>query len=159
MSYLKLSFVVGATLGLCACGAATRLPTSSGRPEVKVSRSWLKRVPVAIAGFTMNQGRHLDEAKRDELVTFDGVKGSDGSLEVRSKTIYNFTDCGDSVTLTSRRILTSDLDDEDATEDTDQPSLEEQQAELQQIVDRLAQDIAREASANVARTANTQSGQ
>jgi hypothetical protein len=127
---------------LGGCVNSGRLTTPSGKPEVRISRSWAKRLPVAIASYNMANGRHLDEARRDAVVTYDGVQTPDGKLEVRSKTIYNIIDDGDSVRLTSTRLMTDDLDDDDASVALDQPSLEEQQQDLMRIIVRLSDDVA-----------------
>lgn len=140
--FIAASVALAASAALVGCAQNGHLTTNSGKPEVRVSRSWLKRLPVAIASYNMNNGRHLDEAKRDAVVTFDGVKTADGAIEVRSKTIYNIVDNGDSVLVTSTRLMTDDLDDTDADEALDQPSLEEQQQDLNRIISRLALDIA-----------------
>lgn len=129
----------GATLS--GCVNSGRLTTPSGQPEVRVSRSLAKRLPVAIASYNLLNGRHLDEARRNAVITYDGVQTPDGKLEVRSKTIYNMIDDGDSVRLTSTRLMTDDLDDDDASVALDQPSLEEQQLDLQQIIVRLSKDV------------------
>jgi hypothetical protein len=98
-------------------------------------------LPVAIAEYNLDHGRHLDETRRNEIVTFDGVKSNDGSVDVRSKTVYRFIESGDSVTVVSTRLMTNDLDDEDVSAAEDQPTLDEQQAELEQIVRQLTENV------------------
>jgi hypothetical protein len=154
MYFAHTTVIALTAAALWGCASSGRLDTTTGKPEIRVSRTWLKQLPVAIAAYNIDHGRHLDAAHRNELVTFDGIKSSDGSLEVRSKTVYDIDDVGDSVTLTSKRLVTSDLDD-DGSEALDQPSLDEQQAELQQIVRRLAQQMAAETEANVPNTAGS----
>jgi hypothetical protein len=139
MLFVRASFIVAASAAFMACASNGHLMTSSGKPEVRISRTYLRQLPVAIASYNMNNGRHLDEAKRDAIVTYDGVKTADGMIEVRSKTIYRIIDTGDSIVVTSTRLMTDDLDDENAEVALDQPSLDEQQQELDQIIARLRQ--------------------
>jgi hypothetical protein len=97
-----------------------------------------KRASVAIAAYNLEKGRQIDRAEPGELVLYDAVSSSDGGEQVRSKTVYQIVPEGDSLVIASQRFVTSDLDNEEIDEALDEPTLQIQQRELQEIARELS---------------------
>jgi hypothetical protein len=123
----------------CVGCSAAKLPTRSGGPMVAIRNVDWKRASVAIASYNLEKGREIDRAEPGELVLYDAVRSQDGSDEVRSKTVYQFTSEGDSLVIASHRFVTSDLDNESEDEMLDEPTLQIQQQELQEIARQIQQ--------------------
>ena len=136
-SLIKLLLPALVTATFAGCASVGHLATPSGRPEIRIPKSLFRKAPVAITSYNLSKGRELDQARESELVTYEAVKAQDGTPQVTRKFVYDLIPSNDSVVITSKQVPTTDLDDDDASEDAAQPTLEAQQQELQQIVSLL----------------------
>jgi hypothetical protein len=137
---VRLLFPIAA-LAMGGCATSGHLNTHSGHPEIAVkNRDW-KAASVAIAAYNLSKGREIDKTKPDRLVLYEAVPASDGKLQVTSKVVYGLTQRNDSLIISSQRFVTDDLDDETADEATDQPTLDAQQQELDEIARMLVEPV------------------
>lgn len=123
-----------AILAIGGCVSTGHLNTTSGHPEIALTHHSWKDASLAIALYSLSKGRELDQVRPGHMVLYEAVPSSDGTLQVVSKMIYALEERNDSLIISSHRYLTADLDDDDsASEASDQPSLDAQQKELEEI--------------------------
>ncbi|HWF44367.1 MAG TPA: hypothetical protein VG537_06975 [Candidatus Kapabacteria bacterium] len=121
------------SIAVAGCSSSVRLDTPSGKPEITVPTADWERASVAITTYNLSKGRELDQATPNELVLYEAVPSHDGNEQVTSKIVYVFVPRNDSLTITSHRFITDDLDEENLDEAADQATLDAEQQELQQI--------------------------
>jgi len=134
-------FLPIAAFAIGGCATSGHLTTNSGHPEIAVKHRDWKAASVAIASYNLSKGRELDQVRPGHLVLFEAVPSADGSIQVVSKVVYALQERNDSLIISSHRFATADLDDDSVDEVLDQPSLDAQQKELEEIAKLLAEPV------------------